>query len=116
MVREINGISIHWNLPEEFRPPHYVLAPSAPKNHELDEQYLHRCFKCHKKIYFNHILSQNPTFSRSYIESLWKNPMVQFYCCLHFAEAKKIQKIENKKNRLLKKAERICTKFGYKLK
>jgi hypothetical protein len=47
----------------------------------IREDTSHRCFKCKRKLYFDHVCTINTSFSFEALEKLWNSPHVQFLCC-----------------------------------
>ena len=83
---------------------------------KLTEEYPHICFECGKKLYFNELLVRNrKLYTREQLEKLWKCKHVYFYCCSCFRKKEIEEKQAAKNKRLIKKAKRICEKFGFNL-
>ena len=83
----------------------------------LTENYPHTCFECGRKILFADLLCRNQKlYTREQLEKLWKCKRVYFYCCSCFRKKEIEEKQVAKNKRLIKKAKRICKKFGFNLK
>ena len=39
------------------------------------------CYECHKQLTWTNFMFKNYPYGREYLQSLWENDDIEFYCC-----------------------------------